>query len=695
MTTLLIDNYDSFTFNLVQLLAGMGEPTLVLNNDDLDGWQALDWDAIDRIVVSPGPGSPAVPEDLGLSRDAILSRAKPLLGVCLGHQALCHLSGGTVRRAPEPVHGRTSRIRHGQDDLFAGIPDGFVATRYHSLVVTDVPDEIECTAWSDDGLLMAVRHRDWPAWGVQFHPESIGSEYGARLLDNFVALSGEASGPRTPRPPAPLTPPRRRSNPGAAGATRLLRTQWVELDTAPDPAAAMRALFPNVDVAFWIDTLSLDGRSTPLSYVGAGCGLGSETVSYRVADGFVRALSPVGSAREISGSIQDHLAARLAAYRAPDRGPVPFNLGYVGWLGYELRDLGGPPHRRRAPHPDAFLVLADRMLVVDHASSQAWLAAFDVEGDTGAAAAWLEESTRLLATVPPEPPLQLPPSVDLPQVALRHDVSAYLDRIARCQELIEAGESYELCLTNQLSIDASVEPFDLFRVLRTLNPAPFATFFRTPGVAVVGASPERFLTVDDGVMVSKPMKGTRRRGADPVEDDLLREDLASSVKERAENLMITDLVRSDLGSVSRPGSVKVDRLFGVETYPHVHQLVSTVSAVAADGVSLMDIVSATFPGGSMTGAPKRRSTELLDDFEGGPRGIYSGATGFLSFDERLDLSMVIRTAVVTPGEVTVGAGGAITALSDPEEEVAEMQLKGAAVLLAIGAAARLRSRATG
>ena len=693
MTTLLIDNYDSFTFNLVQLLAGMGESTLVLKNDDFDGWQALDWDAIERIVVSPGPGHPSVPEDLGLSRDAICSRVRPLLGVCLGHQALCHLSGGTVRRVLEPIYGRTSRIRHRQDDLFAGVPDGFMATRYHSLVVTDVADDIECTAWSDDGLLMAVRHRDWPAWGVQFHPESIGSEYGARLLENFVALSAKTTAPSTPRPPAPLTPPRRTSDPGEA--TRLLRTHWMELDAAPDPVAAIRALFSDVDVAFWIDTLSLDGRSAPLSYIGAGCGPGSETISYRVTDGLVRTLSPAGSARAISGSIQEHLAARLAAYQAPDRGPVPFNLGYVGWLGYELRDLGGPPHRRRSPHPDAFLVLADRMLVIDHASSRAWLAAFDVEGDTGAAARWLEESNRLLATAPVEPPLHLPPAVELPQLAVRHDVPAYLDCIARCQELIKAGESYEMCLTNQLTTAVSVEPLDLFRVLRALSPAPFATYFHTPGVAVVGASPERFLTVDDGVMISKPMKGTRRRSADPFEDDLLKEELASSVKERAENLMITDLVRNDLGSVSRPGSVRVDRLFGVETYPHVHQMVSTVSAVAADDVSLMDVVTAMFPGGSMTGAPKRRSTELLDELEGGPRGIYSGATGFLSFDERLDLSMVIRTAIVTPEEVTVGVGGAITALSDPEEEVAEMQLKGAAVLRAIGIAARLGSRATG
>lgn len=692
MTTLVIDNYDSFTFNLVQLLAGMGQPTLVLKNDDLDGWQALDWDAIERIIVSPGPGSPSVPADLGLSRDAILSRAKPLLGVCLGHQALCHLSGGTVRRAPEPVHGRTSRINHAQDDLFAGIPNGFLATRYHSLIVTDVPDEIECTAWSDDGLLMAVRHRDWPAWGVQFHPESIGSEYGARLLDNFVTLSSGTAAQSTPRPPTPLAPRRGTSTSRAA---RLLRTHWVELDTAPDPAASMRTLFPDVDVAFWIDTLSLDRRSAQLSYVGAGCGPGSETVSYRVEDGFVRAVSPAGSAQEIPGSMQDHLAARLAEYQAPDRGPVPFNLGYVGWLGYELRDLGGPPHHRRAPHPDAFFVLADRMLIIDHASSRAWLAAFDVEGDTGAAAAWLEQSTQLLATMPLEPPLQIRPSVELPQVTFRHDVPGYLERIALCQELIAAGESYELCLTNQLSVGASVEPLDLFRVLRTLNPAPFATFLRTPEVAVVGASPERFLTVDGGVIVSKPMKGTRRRGADPIEDDLLREELASSVKERAENLMITDLVRNDLGSVARPGSVRVDQLFGVETYRHVHQLVSTVSAVAADGVSLMDVVAATFPGGSMTGAPKRRSTELLDELEGGPRGIYSGATGFVTFDDRLDLSMVIRTAVVTPDDVTVGVGGAITALSDPEEEVAEMQLKGAAVLRAIGAVARLRSPAPG
>jgi anthranilate/para-aminobenzoate synthase component I len=184
------------------------------------------------------------------------------------------------------------------------------------------------------------------------------------------------------------------------------------------------------------------------------------------------------------------------------------------------------------------------------------------------------------------------------------------------------------------------------------------------------------------------MKGTRPRGLDPEEDARIREDLASSVKDRAENLMITDLVRNDLGSVAGPGSIRVDPLFGIETFPHVHQMVSTVHGTLEPGRRVGDVLRATFPGGSMTGAPKRRSTELLDELEGDYRGIYSGALGFLALDGRVDLSMVIRTAVVTDDAVQVGVGGAITALSDPHDEVAEMLLKGNALLRAVAVAMR-------
>ncbi len=189
MRTLIVDNYDSFTYNLFHYLAEVNgvEPT-VIRNDDPD-WQ-LGWlDEFDNVVISPGPGTPARDSDFGLCRVVIEQGKLPVLGVCLGHQGIAHLHGGTVGRAPEPRHGRVSPVLHKQIDVFAGLPSPFEAVRYHSLAVSDLPEEIEPIAWTPDGVLMGLRHRDRPVWGVQFHPESISTEHGHRLLRNFADLT--------------------------------------------------------------------------------------------------------------------------------------------------------------------------------------------------------------------------------------------------------------------------------------------------------------------------------------------------------------------------------------------------------------------------------------------------------------------------------------------------------------------------
>src|SRR5947209_3222163 len=189
--TLIIDNYDSFTYNLFQYLAEINgiEPCVVRN--DAPGWQLADLDAFDNVIISPGPGRPSRSSDFGVSCDVVLGASIPLLGVCLGHQGLCELSGGVVDSAPELFHGRESDVLHDGADLFAGLPSPLRAVRYHSLVVTGVPDDLEITAWTDDGVIMGVRHRYRPAWGVQFHPESIRTEHGRDLLRNFARLTSQ------------------------------------------------------------------------------------------------------------------------------------------------------------------------------------------------------------------------------------------------------------------------------------------------------------------------------------------------------------------------------------------------------------------------------------------------------------------------------------------------------------------------
>ncbi len=254
--------------------------------------------------------------------------------------------------------------------------------------------------------------------------------------------------------------------------------------------------------------------------------------------------------------------------------------------------------------------------------------------------------------------------------------SEYLDRIAQCLEWIRAGETYEICLTNQIQIDTGLKALDYYERLRALNPAPRSAFLSFGNTQVACASPESFLHIDrDRRVHSRPIKGTLPLSRNP-------QDLLTQERFRAENLMIVDLVRNDLSRVCEVGSVQVPQLMAVETYATVHQLVSTIAGKLRPDVTDLDCIRAAFPGGSMTGAPKIRTMELLRRLEPRPRGIYSGCLGFINFAGVTDLNIVIRTAVFDSTGVSIGTGGAIVAQSDPEEEWAETELKAAALLAA-------------
>ncbi|CAM5360851.1 hypothetical protein GCM10010329_23510 [Streptomyces spiroverticillatus] len=275
----------------------------------------------------------------------------------------------------------------------------------------------------------------------------------------------------------------------------------------------------------------------------------------------------------------------------------------------------------------------------------------------------------------------------LAEIQLPHERDDYLRLIDACHEEIAAGESYEICLTNLAAAEHALDPWEGYPALRRFSPAPYAALLRFGALSVLSSSPERFLRLSaERIAESKPIKGTRPRGATAREDQEIIDGLRGSEKDRAENLMIVDLVRNDLGRHAETGSVEVSKLFDVETYATVHQLVSTVRARLRTDRSPVDLVRAAFPAGSMTGAPKTRTMQIIDRLESGPRGIYSGAIGYFSLSGAVDLSVAIRTAVVTPGRVRYGVGGAVVALSDAEEEFEETAVKAAPLLALIGAA---------
>jgi para-aminobenzoate synthetase len=677
MRTLLIDNYDSFTYNLFQLLAEVnGVEPLVVRNDEAS-WEELARLEFDNVVISPGPGRPDVDADFGVCAEVIRTCELPLLGVCLGLQGIGWVEGGEVRRVPEPMHGRLSPVHHDGSSVFAGIPSPFEAVRYHSLgLARPLPRSLREIA-SSDGVPMAIEHRTRPQWAVQFHPESIATEQGKRLLTNFRDL--------TPRPSRQASVEFVRDGRTKTTHGSLTELQVRKLDSLADPEAAFGTLFGESENAFWLDS-SRVGERGRFSFMGDASGPLAEVVTY-----------DVGS----EPSILDYLARRTEELRPtalPDL-PFEFDCGFVGYLGYEMKVECGYSQAHASELPDAAFVFSDRVIAFDHEAGCTYLLALLiclVEGEEVGAADgtedWLDTTASRLEALSaggePEagPTLQVGPAFGSPPSALSlaRSRDQYLEDVEDSLEHLLDGESYEICLTNQLRAELDIDPLTLYRRLRRANPAPFAAYLRFGDLAVLSSSPERFLRVgrDRGVE-ARPIKGTSRRGATPEEDARLAAALAADEKNRAENLMIVDLLRNDLGAICEVGSVAVPEMLAVETYETVHQLVSSVRGRLRPGAGALDAVRSCFPPGSMTGAPKRRTVEILDRLEGAPRGVYSGAIGWFGLGGAADLSVAIRTIVLDGSRATIGAGGAVVLQSRPEREYEEMLLKAAAPLRAI------------
>jgi para-aminobenzoate synthetase component 1 len=510
---------------------------------------------------------------------------------------------------------------------------------------------------------------------------------------------------------APSSGPERERRRGAASGERS-----VDLPDDVSTEHLYDALFAAQSFGFWLDA-GVDAANG-LSYLGTGDELvvQGDASSIRTNrdsvtdDGRVTVVADIGEyfrqrfdERPGSGGNRSSLGE--------------FAPGWVGFLGYEWRadgsstttarhaDTAGRPVDRVSP--DAAFLRVTRLVIVDHSAGRASVVWIDDEAgedwadvvvvaiershgseedaDTDAAIADADDGTHTdLAGEAGERAAKT--GLAHPEPVWRHGRAAYRALIDRCRASIGRGDAYQLCLTNRIDVPGAFEPVEVFRSLRRSSPTHRGGLLRFGGLSLVSASPEKFLGLDrSGRIEVRPIKGTRPRSSDAVIDRELADDLQASAKERAENLMIVDLMRNDVGRVSAVGSVRVDTLFDVESYAHVHQLVSTVSGQLADGCDAVDVLASTFPAGSMTGAPKQSAIDILGDLEGAPRGMYAGAFGLIGADGTLDLSMVIRSIVMDVHGASVGAGGGITWSSDAEAEVDEMVLKARAPLAALGA----------
>ncbi len=396
--------------------------------------------------------------------------------------------------------------------------------------------------------------------------------------------------------------------------------------------------------------------------------------------------------RRVPGSPFDALRAALARHATPRvPGLPPLQGGAVGVLGYELgRHLERVPLAPAAPDdaPEAGLLLCDVVVCLDNRARRAWIVSSGLpEADPAAravrAAARLDHVEARLAAARPLPPPPTPAAA--PVIASGFTRASYEGAVRRVIDYILAGDVFQVNLSQRFTtaLPAGLSPYDLFRRLQRANPAPFGAYLALGDTVVASSSPERFLRLGDGRVETRPIKGTRPRGTTPDADAALAAELEASEKDRAENVMIVDLMRNDLSRVCRDGTVDVPQLCAVERFATVMHLVSSVTGRMRDGLGAVDLLEACFPGGSITGAPKIRAMEIIAELEPVRRGPYCGAIGHAGWDGSLDTGIAIRTLVVRGGTVTFGAGGGVVADSDPAAEYEETLAKARAMVAAL------------
>ena len=484
-----------------------------------------------------------------------------------------------------------------------------------------------------------------------------------------------------------------------------------ELTPAPDPLASCERL---VDVPYrlLLDSAARRGALGRYSFLAADPAVvvrskGQVTECLTLHDGACPRLDV-----DALTAVRDLMARHQTS---PIPGLPPFQCGAAGYIGY---DWGATLERLPAPRyddldiPDVVLGLYDWVIAWDHVEDRAWIMSSGfpelgaerrrraadrlahVRQALAAPRSNLVASTRAVRAAPPHARTSAAPSFPMPDVdgaekmGLRSSFThtAYRQAVSRVREYIRAGDIFQANISQRLEAPLPATPWRLYRRLRALNPAAFAAYLDFDGIVVASASPERFLKLDDSRRVeTRPIKGTRPRGIGPEHDFALGVALTESAKDRAENLMIVDLLRNDLSRVCAPGSVRVPELFGLEHHATVHHLVSTVTGELDGDADMFDLLRATFPGGSITGAPKIRAMEIIAEIEPSRRGVYCGAIGYLSATGTLDTSIVIRTYLALGNRVYFSVGGGIVADSDPDDEYRETLHKARALIATLAA----------
>ncbi|HWC68752.1 MAG TPA: anthranilate synthase component I [Acidimicrobiales bacterium] len=476
---------------------------------------------------------------------------------------------------------------------------------------------------------------------------------------------------------------------------------WAELLADLETPVAAFVKLVGDETGFLLESVEHGERWSRFSFVGR-----RPRGTLTLRDGQVELDGELPAGVPTDAGILTALESLLRSYRAPLLPDLPpLQGGVMGYLGYDVvREVERlphvPPDDRRLP--DAVMSVIGSLAAFDHWRQRVYLIeSVPVLGlDEGARNAAYDDAVRRveqasadlarpLAYAPVVPP---DPHDPLPEMRSSMPGGMFQQAVEVAKELIRAGDIFQVVLAQRYDVELDADPFDAYRVLRQVNPSPYMYFLRHPEITVVGSSPEPMVQLLAGKVVSRPIAGTRRRGRSDEDDRRMAGELKENPKERAEHVMLVDLARNDVGRVARFGSMHVDELMTLERYSHVMHLTSQVSGDLVEGRGPIDVLRATLPAGTVSGAPKVRAMEIIDDLEPVKRGPYAGVVGYLDFSGNLDTAIAIRTMFVGPRGASLQAGAGIVADSIPDDEDLECRNKAAALLAAIPAARRMTAK---
>jgi len=705
MEILLIDNYDSFTFNVFQYLEELGNKVTCIRNDKIT-LQEIEKMNPDAIFISPGPGNPGT---AGICLEVVRTFAGKIsiFGICLGHQIIGEAFGARVIHAKALFHGKTSKIISLNKGVFENFPPTFIATRYHSLIVEkqSITNSLEVTCQTEDGEIMGLKHKEYNIEGVQFHPESIMTEVGKEILTAFLdrtqMIVNGKSNKEIINKTQPIYNLEKTTNLSVMNVTQTVSKFNCDISVIP-VFEQIRKIYGN-DACALLDSASGPEVDCSSSYIGIhpiyeiaikNQEMEIITESKILKEHFIRVFSEFyNSEKQIfllnELKFSEIFPMFVSAFKLikEHEYALSFSNGLVGLFSYEYLhyiEKVNTRHKDVLGIPDIHLKCFNTILEYDEKKGQIFVIQNNIEQvdprefdliNVINCAHKEKENMKVDRVVNDEKPTEMISNMTK---------EAFFEKVSKSKQYIKDGDIFQIQIGRRLQVKKQVNPFDIYKRLRIINPSPYMFYWDCKDYQLISNSPELQLKVENGDIMIRPIAGTSKGKGNNKEEALaLKKELAENPKEQAEHIMLVDLARNDIGKIATTGSVNVTKLMKIEEFSHVFHIVSSVEGKILEDRNTMALFESTFPAGTLTGAPKIRAMQIINELEEEERGPYGGAFGFFDFNGNILSSIVIRTILRKEENLYLHASAGIVADSEDYLEWNEIKHKTETVLKVI------------